>query len=162
MVQEVQEKIHLLKKWGGYRKVKNYSTIDTVKVAAKILGWNGAKGEKDRKYLSDLKSLAIAYNDFPFQETLKVVEEFKNNDDEILFIHIREPEEIARTVEAIGAKTLLIKRSDLEEITSNSSDGRVNEYSYDYYINDVTLETLDEEVQKFIFNLEHSNSRKKH
>ena len=38
-----------------YYKVMNVSSVDPIKDAARILGWDGAKEPKDRKFLSDLK-----------------------------------------------------------------------------------------------------------
>ena len=35
--------------------VGNYSSVTKVKKIAEIIGWNGSKSEKDRKFLSDLK-----------------------------------------------------------------------------------------------------------
>ena len=40
-----------------YKRVYNFSSIDKVKEIAKLIGWNGGKTDKDRKFLSDLKKL---------------------------------------------------------------------------------------------------------
>lgn len=50
-------------KTSNYMAVMNISSVDKVKEAAKIIGWNGGKEEKDRKFLSDLKELSSGYND---------------------------------------------------------------------------------------------------
>ena len=48
-------------------------------------------------------------------------------------------------------QTLLITNPRVKLITSNDSDGKVNEYNYDYYIvNDGTLEDLKESALNFI------------
>ena len=39
-----------------YGKVINFSSVDKVKEVAKLIGWDGKKTEKDRKFLSDLKA----------------------------------------------------------------------------------------------------------
>ena len=96
-----------------YKKVYNFSSIDKVKEIARIIGWDGTKDEKSRKFLSDLKNLTKEYNDMPYNCTKEAIEEFKNSDCEIMFIHIREPEEIKRIVDTFGAKTLFIKRENL-------------------------------------------------
>lgn len=133
------------------RKVYNVSSIDKVKEIAKTCGWNGKKDEKDRKFLSDLKILLIKYNDLPFNDICEKIEKFNNSDDEIMFIHIREPEEIKRIVSKYNAITLLIKRKGLDNIETNSSDFNVDNYDYDYYINnDGTIEDLKKEAISFI------------
>ena len=97
-------------------------------------GWNGGKSEKDRKFLSDLKRLTTNYNDFSFDSIKNAVYQFENSNKEILFIHIRESEEIERAANAFSAKTLLIKRVGLENIITNYSDANVDNYPYDYII----------------------------
>lgn len=80
---------------------------------------------------------------------------FQKSNKDILFIHIREPEEIKKVVDAFGGKvfTLLIKRSGLENISSNNSDALVDNYPYDYIIENCTLEDLEYQAQQFINNI---------
>ena len=66
--------------------VDNFSSVDKVKEIAKIIGWDGKKTEKDRKFLSDLKLLCTEYNNMPFKSMQEKVEEFKNDDAEFLFL----------------------------------------------------------------------------
>ena len=88
-----------------------------------------------------------------FNEMKVRVEEFLKSPAEILFLHIREPEEIKRAVSAFGAKTLLIKKEGLKNITSNSSDADVDNYDYDYIIINTSLENLEKEAKKFVQEL---------
>jgi len=136
-------------------KVLNISTVDKVKEAAAILvGWNGEKDEVSRKLLVDLKQLSIAYNDAPTKYICGMAEKFKESHDNLMFIHIREAEEIEKAKKLLNAKTLLITNPRVQLITSNDSDGKVNEYEYDYYIeNDGTLEDLKEKAKNFIAGL---------
>ena len=136
-------------------KVRNVSTVDKVKEAAKILvGWNGEKDEVSRKLLVDLKQLSIAYNDAPTQYIIQQAEIFKNSEENLMFVHIREAEEIEKAKKRLNAKTLLITNPRVKLITSNDSDGKVNEYEYDYYIeNDGTLEDLKKKAVQFIEEL---------
>lgn len=136
-------------------KVLNVSTVDKVKEAAKILvGWNGEKDEVSRKLLVDLKQLSIAYNDAPTKYILEMAEKFNESDDKFMFIHIREAEEIEKTKKLLNAKTLLISNPRVKLITSNNSDGQVNQYQYDYYIdNDGTLEELKDKAICFMKEL---------
>lgn len=132
-----------------YAPIMNVSSVDKVKEVAKVIGWNGQKEDKDRKFLSDLKRLTTEYNDMAFVDISEKVEEFKNSDKEIMFIHIREPEEIDRAVNAFSAKTLLVRRKGLEAITTNYSDASVENYTYDFYIINDTLEQLEEDAKNF-------------
>lgn len=136
-------------------KVLNISTVDRVKEAAKILvGWNGEKDEISRKLLVDLKKLSIDYNDAPTKYVLEMAEQFKKSENNLMFIHIREIDEIEKTKKLLNAKTLLITNPRVKLITSNNSDGKVNEYTYDYYIeNDKTLEDLKNKAIDFVNKL---------
>ena len=140
-----------------YAKVMNFSSIDKVKEIATLIGWNGEKTEKARKFLSDLKKLTTDFNDMPLNSLKEKVEEFNNSDDEILFLHIREPEEILRAVKEFYALTLLIKREGLENIQSNISDSNVDNYNYDYIIINDTLYNLDIKAKQFVKKLVKSN-----
>lgn len=130
----------------------NFSSIDKVKEIAKLIGWDGvSKTDKDRKFLSDLKRLTEDYCGMPFQSLVQKVEEFKNDTEHnVLFLHIREPEEIARAVEAFNANTILVTRPSVEQICSNTSDANVMNYKYDIKINNKgTLEDLDKLAKDF-------------
>ena len=134
----------------NYAKVMGVSSVDKVKHIAKLIGWDGGKTDKDRKFLSDLKMLTVEYNDMPFNSIKEAVENFKKSDSQILFIHIREPEEIKKAVKAFGAKTLLIKRAGQQNITTNSSDANVDNYNYDYVIENITLKNLEQNAESFV------------
>jgi len=136
-----------------YAKVFNFSSVDKVKEIATMIGWTGKKEEKDRKFLSDLKKLTTDYNDMSFNSIREAVDKFSCNDDEIMFIHIREPEEIERVVKIFGAKTLLVRRSDIKIITSNYSDASIENYNYDYIVNNTSLKKLSSEAKKFVNDL---------
>lgn len=136
-----------------FANVKNISSVDKVKEAAKVLvNWNGEKDEKSRKFLSDLKKMSIDYNNYPMVYIKEQADEFKQNDEQqIMFIHIREKSEIQKVKEEVGAKTLLITSNRVEKITTNVSDANVADYDYDSYIsNDGTLEELKEKAKKFV------------
>ena len=135
-----------------FHTVINFSSIDKVKEIAAEIGWKGEKTERDRKFLSDLKILASNYCDMPFESIKSKVEEFiKDKNSVFLFLHIREPEEIARAVKEFRAKTVLIIRDSVKHITSNMADENVFNYNYDFVIeNNGTIEELNKKVQKFI------------
>ena len=140
-----------------YAQVYNFSSVAKVKEIAQIIGWDGiSKTEKDRKFLSDLKKLTTVYNDMSFKEIEKNITEFKNNlKANIMFIHIREIEEIQRLVDLYPEiKTLLVKRVGQENIMSNVSDANVDNYNYDYIIYNDTLTNLNEQALNFVNDLE--------
>ena len=133
-------------------KVTNVSAVDKVKQAAEILvGWNGQKDEPSRKLLSDLKRISIEYNDAPTKYIMSRADDFMHSDDDIMFIHIREPEEIEKIKKQLSVKTLLISNPNVKLITSNDSDGKVTEFQYDYYIDNAgTLEDLRKKAEDFL------------
>ena len=136
------------------KAILNISTVDFVKRIATICGWTGEKDEKNRRFLSDLKDLLTRWNDVPFKEILKAIERYKENSlgaDLIFFIHCREPEEIERLRDALGAKTIFIKRDTIPQVVSNHADKNVENFEYDIYIeNNGTIEELSEKARLFL------------
>ena len=129
-------------------KVRNISSVDPIKEIASMCGWRGEKTDKARKFLSDLKMLTVKYNDFPTNWAKAQFENFLTTDEELLFVHIREPEEIRKYVNATGgkAKALLIRGGERTRHTAygNASDDGVENYDYDYYfVNDKPLEETE-------------------
>lgn len=136
-----------------FTNVKNISSVDKVKEAAKILvGWKGEKNDKSRKLLVDLKALSIDYNDYPMVYIKEEADAFwQNPTQKMMFVHIREISEIEKVKQALNAKTLLITSSRVQKITTNNSDANVEKYAYDMYIsNDGTLEELKEKARQFV------------
>lgn len=135
-------------------KVMEYSSVDKVKEIARIIGWEGKKTEKDRKFLSDLKLLTADYCDMPLEDMKRVYNEFLESEEEILFLHIREPEEIDKAKKEFNAITLLILNNRIKPILSNMADANVLKYSYDYIIeNSSTLKDLQDKVNVFMYYL---------
>ena len=133
---------------------RNISTITPIKEIAALCGWNGAKDNKSRKFLSDMKRLCADYNDFPTNWAKAQFDSFLKTNEEILFVHIREADEIAKFVAATEgvAKTLLIRGGERFSRRcgryGNTSDDDVENYSYDYYFNNDT--TLEDAKKRFI------------
>ena len=139
-------------------KVKNISSITPIKEIAAMCGWDGKKDNKARKFLSDLKNLCVEYNDYPTAWAKRQYDEFMLSDEEVMFVHIREPEEIKKFVLATGgvAKTLLVRGGARmsNEKYGNVSDDCVEDYEYDYYfMNDKTLEEAEAEFVRFIADI---------
>jgi len=121
-----------------YFKVKNISSITPIKEIARNYGWNGQKDSRSRKFLSDLKRAFIEYNDLPTQYLYEQYKIFLNDENQFLFVHIREKEEIEKLKNLIHVNcyTLLVER-DLKGVQSwgNVSDDEVEAYKYDLYYN---------------------------
>lgn len=129
-------------------KVRNISSVDPIKEIARFCGWTGVKDDRARKFLHDLKTLTAEYNDFPTNWALAVFREFMENDEQILYVHIREPREIEKFVKATDgvAKTLLVRGGCRTRCGAygNAADDCVEQYSYDYYFtNDKSLEEAE-------------------
>lgn len=140
------------------QKIWNFSSVDKVKGIAKLIGWNDGKTEKDRKFLSDLKMLCSDYCDMPFNSMKDKVEEFKSNNVAMLFLHIREPQEIERAKREFDAKTILVKRDSVEHITSNEADRNVFDYTYDIILdNSGGLLNLIKKTIDFLNDFENGN-----
>lgn len=117
--------------------VRNVSSITPIKELAAVCGWEGEKTDRARRFLSELKRITAEYNDYPTRWVVGEYRAFLESDEEILFVHIREGEEIRKFVEQTGgeARTLLI-RADARlgaHTYGNASDDLVEQYPYDYY-----------------------------
>ena len=81
----------------------------------------------------------------------KVNEFLKDEESVFLFLHIREPKEIARAVKEFDAKTILIVRDSVKHIISNMADENVFNYNYDFVVeNNGTINDLSKKVKKFV------------
>ena len=125
-------------------RVRNVSSVDPIKAIARMAGWDGDKSDKSRKMLSDLKMLFTQYNDLCLRYITQQYHQFLEGEEQVMFVHIREPEEIARfvAVDPQRVKTLLIRKSrKAHHVYSNASDDNVEQYSYDgVYDNCLSLE----------------------
>lgn len=134
-------------------RVTNVSSIDPVKQAARLLGWNAQKDLKSRKFLADMKQLSVEYNDWPTRYLVDRHREFLEGPEEIMFVHIREGREIAHFVESVNgdAVTLLVRRTSNDTVYGNASDDDVEKFDYDYiYYNDCPLEEAKADFISFL------------
>ena len=131
----------------------NVSSVDPIKKIAMENGWDGQKSEKSRKFLADLKRLFVDYNDLPLQYLAGKYKEFLNSTKDIMFAHIREPEEIRKFKDCVGKNcvTLLVRRNGAgRKAWNNSSDDDVEKYEYDfYYENSKGLGELEQDFMAF-------------
>lgn len=130
-------------------EVHNISSIDLVRRAAVLLGWDTKKDEKGRKFLSDLKLISSKHYNGPF----KYVTEYINNHDGIIFVHIREPKEIEKLIKAIPeTQTILLTRPS-NDTPNNMADKNVDKFNYDVYIqNDSTMEDYVRKIVRWCEN----------
>lgn len=139
-----------------YRTV-SFSAIDMVKNIARLIGWDGGKDRKSRKLLSDLKMLCIAYNDMPFEDmAMRYEKAVSSGVQDIIFMHIREPEEIDKMKKYIErggravCRTLLVTSNRVQGCLGNSSDDDVDKYTYDYvYDNSLPEEEAESDFMNF-------------
>ena len=136
-------------------KVKNISSITPIKNIAKDCGWGGEKDDKARKFLSDLKRTLVEYNDYPTTWAIGEYNDFLSSDEEVMFVHIREAQEIEKFVKRTNgsAKTLLVRGGERMKKTAygNASDDLVEAYTYDYYyVNEKALDVAEREFCELI------------
>lgn len=141
--------INILNKKG--LKITNVSSVDGVKELARMVGWSGAKEDKDRKFLSDLKILTTNYCGFSENYLAKKANEFLESDNDLMFVHIREPFYIQDFLNKFPtAKTLLIKRKDIYNYGNMADDG-VFDFNYNYVVENYgTLEELEIMATQFV------------
>ena len=138
-------------------KVKNVSSITPIKEIATLCGWGGEKTDRARKFLADLKALTVAYNDYPTRWITEEYHRFLLSEDEVMFVHIREGEEIRKFVEATGGRavTLLVRGGRRFRhrggAYGNSADDDVEKYRYDYvFYNDRPLQDTESIFVSFL------------
>lgn len=128
------------------------STVDFVKEVATFCGWDGEKSPRNRKFLSDLKDLLTEWAQVPYNDVIKKAEAFADDlkvngveGEPVIFVMCREPAEIKRFEELVGAKSILVHRTEMENLEqSNHADSEVFNHSYHIEIyNDSSLETLE-------------------
>lgn len=140
---------------GKHFKIRNVSAITPIKeIACRYGGWNGEKDSASRKFLADLKQLFVAYNDLPFKYLCDEYNAFMKTKEEIMFVHIREGEEIQKFKDWIKTPciTLLVERSkNAKQNWGNASDDNVANYKYDYiYQNNKKLSETEKDFCEFL------------
>lgn len=149
--------------------VYNISSVDQVKAAAKILGWNSEyKTSADRQFLHDLKECSIRYNDGP---TSYIMSFLTSLEDEclasdmfaVVFVHIREPAEIYKLRRAVSSnlaytkfRSLLVKDVSTVNKYKNGADDVVDNYYYNYtFVYDKSNALFEETAQRFDHTIRH-------
>ena len=148
------------------------SSVDPLKEMLTQLGWDGTKTDKIRDMLMDMKQLWVQNQDGPTMFLFNNILEFHKactGEDNIVFVHIREPEEIKKLVNAltgfesmgIDVISLLVIRESGEDTPNQPTETRrsddealINSYEYDVTINnDEDLIKLQELAAEFVDKL---------
>ena len=140
--------------------VMNVSSITPIKEMANHIGWEGGKTPEDRKFLADLKALVTEYNDGANEYVVQKAIAFSKTADDVMFVHIREPEMIEhfketvkhRIPEDIEILTLLVKRDSQKYLVyGNKADDEVEDYDYDFiYYNSKPIEEVEADFLPFL------------
>jgi dephospho-CoA kinase len=130
------------------------SMVKEVKNIANRCGWTGAKEDKDRKFLADLKDLLEDYNDLPFESVLNDILRAERDHCGYIFVDAREPKDIDRLKEmGLNIYTILVIREETNREYNNHADDEVFDYNYDYILeNTGTLNDLKKSTET-IFQL---------
>ena len=136
-----------------YMDVYKYSSVTKVKEIATLCGWDGQKEERDRKFLHELKMLTSEYSDMSHQDVVNEINKYRNGEIEAdaFVVDVREPEDIKRLVEEVGAITVFIENNNVPAITSNAADANVENFEYDFVIpNNGTMKEFEDEIKIFM------------
>ena len=136
-----------------YMDVYKYSAVTKVKEIATLCGWDGQKEERDRKFLHELKMLTSEYSDMAYQDVVNEIKKYRNGEIEadVFVVDVREPEEIERLAKEVGAITIFIENNNVPGITSNAADANVENYEYDFVIqNNGTMKEFEDEIKIFM------------
>ena len=132
-------------------RIENVSSIDPVKRALrKHFGWDGeTKNDEWRNKMVELHQKYISY-DLPFKYLIGRINQVENG---LIFLHIREPEEIQKIKERIPeAITTHMSRTQVET-PNTSADKYTRNYDYEYYIrNNGDIDDLEILVRIFFEN----------
>lgn len=139
------------------KEVVNLSSVDDVKIAAGILGWDGTKTVVNRQFLSDLKQLSENFNSHSVEKIVKLVND--NKDSIVYFYHVREDISIRKIKQSFNGTNTIVKtvyvdrlQEGKEEVQTNISDiqSRLNPQQYDIVIdNSGTKEELIQSAKMF-------------
>jgi dephospho-CoA kinase len=136
-----------------YMDVYKYSAVTKVKEIATLCGWDGQKEERDRKFLHELKMLTSEYSDMAYQDVVNEIKKYRNGEIEadVFVVDVREPEEIERLAKEVGAIAIFIENNNVPAITSNAADANVENYEYDFVIqNNGTMKEFEDEIKIFM------------
>lgn len=134
--------------------VLNTSAVSKIKELAMEIGWDGVtKGPKERKFLSDLKDLLDNFNKFSIRSIEDTIDYFYSDEcnDDLLFIHMRQPEDIEMIVDEFPEISTIFVHRDNHDSINNHADANVENYQYDIHIqNNGTIEEFKGTALSFV------------
>ena len=160
-----------------YASCMSISSVDKVYEAASLMGWPRTKTDKDRKLLAAINRALEEYDDIPFKDCCALINDFllsfqnryepmtdtyEKNDTDFIFLDVRSPEIIDRFKERYNnVYTVLVDNGKLTD--STPEDLNVNNYDYDYTINNKgTLCDLEQQAHDFVtYILNQEDTRRK-
>lgn len=149
--------------------VLNLSSVDPIKDVLEKFGWDGEKTDNVRDIITNMKRLWIDAQNGPTTFMLYNILEWHKQyvgEDNIVFCHIREPEEIDKLkkiisgMESIGIEFMsvfiirggnVVDGCNADSIRDSDNPKLISQYCYDRIIyNDGDLASYDEKVCEFI------------
>jgi NAD/NADP transhydrogenase alpha subunit len=97
--------------------------------------------------------LTSEYSDMAYQDVVNEIKKYRNGEIEadVFVVDVREPEEIERLSKEVGAITIFIENNNVPAITSNAADANVENYEYDFVIqNNGTMKEFEDEIKIFM------------
>lgn len=147
--------------------VFNLSSVEPIKDMLEAFGWDGEKTDDVRNIISNIKKIWISAQNGPTMFLMHNILQFHmahTGEDNIIFCHVREPEEIDKIKNAIaGMDTMgidimtmfIIRNNGTNENACDSDNPKlISKYSYDKIIyNNEDLAKYDEKICSFIEEL---------
>lgn len=147
--------------------VLNISSVDPIKDVLYQFGWDGNRTDEARDIMMGIKKIWVDAQNGPTMFLMNNILAFHAShleEDNIVFCHVREPEEIDKLVKAISGMnsmgieimTMFISRDDvITEDTRRSDDYNIiRTYPYDRIVyNDEDLAALDTKAFTFVEEL---------
>ncbi len=135
----------------GKLHVATYSAVDEVKQYLREQeDWDGVtKDAYWRNRMYEVKMQMVADNDRPTRYLLESV--YNAPDDSVIFLHIREPQEILKVLAALPEAETIHLDSERVARFDNPADAQTNDFIYTHYLrNDGTVDEFIEAVRQFI------------
>lgn len=139
-----------------YRKrAIKLSSVDKIKEAASLIGWEGEKDSNSREFLAELKYLSSKHFDHSFNYITSEIQKFLPD---LAFVMIREPDEIQRLMDHYKGTDYEVKvvlvRGNFEKEYDNIADSSISGYNnYDVVLyNHGTLADWQKIARNFIDN----------
>ena len=128
-----------------FKEITITSIIDPIKQVAKGVGWNGAKSNRDRAFLHDLKTLLHDYNNYDMKYIENKIRCAAELGRTAIFIDMREKKDIEYLKSLYPeAITVLVRRGEPVSY-GNAADDNIIDIDYDIIIdNNETLNVLKE------------------